>query len=38
MEVGRRRRCVWRDMIPNRFALTGKATFPFQGEVETAGA
>jgi len=25
-------------MIPIRFTLTGNATSPFQGEVETAGA
>ncbi|MGF6431934.1 hypothetical protein ABIE91_007154 [Bradyrhizobium elkanii] len=33
MGVSRRRRCPWRELIPTRFALTSKATSPFQGEV-----
>ncbi|MGY4401265.1 hypothetical protein ACVIYL_002068 [Bradyrhizobium sp. USDA 3315] len=31
MGVSRRLRCKWREQIPTRFALTSKATSPFQG-------
>ncbi|SED55236.1 hypothetical protein SAMN05444164_5079 [Bradyrhizobium erythrophlei] len=36
MGVSHRRRCKWREQIPTRFALTSKATSPFQGEVGAA--
>ena len=34
MGVSRKRRRKGREEIPTRFALTRKATSPFQGEVE----
>ncbi|VIO68573.1 hypothetical protein CI1B_21950 [Bradyrhizobium ivorense] len=36
MGVSHTHRRVWRERIPTRFALTSKATSPFQGEVESA--
>jgi|GEM_PF-2219495 len=38
MGVRRRRRCVWREKIPTRFALASKATSPLQGEVLSPSA
>ncbi|SDE65920.1 hypothetical protein SAMN05216337_103149 [Bradyrhizobium brasilense] len=35
MGVSRRLRCKWTEQIPTRFALTSKATSPFQGEVKS---
>ncbi|MCP1836470.1 hypothetical protein J2R76_004810 [Bradyrhizobium sp. USDA 4532] len=34
MGVSHTRRRSWRDPIPTRFALSSKATSPFQGEVK----